>query len=395
MPHVIEQPVVSAVAGTSEDFSLVLGGPLYQLLLRFRLIRPPFGNLGARIAVIAGLAWLPLVPLTMLGGRFAGGVHLPFLHDFEAHVRLLFSLPLLILAELIVHVRMRAIAAQFVERRIITDRLRPAFDEVLASSMRLRNSLAAEIVLLGAVAIAGPFFWRQNLALSSSTWYATVTSAGLTSTSAGHWYMFVSVPVFQFILLRWYFRLFVWYRFLFKVSRLDLNLVPIHPDRCCGLGFLGSVTFAFAPLLMAHSGLVSGFVANRILHEGTSLPAYKFELIGMALFLLVIVLGPLCVFIPDLNRARLAGLRTYGRLASDYVVGFADKWTHGTATEPLMGTADIQSLADLDNSFTIVKEMRIVPFGKQAIIRFLVVIAVPCCRSGSLCFHSRNWSSAS
>lgn len=128
---------------------------------------------------------------------------------------------------------------------------------------------------------------------------------------------------------------------------------------------------------MAHSGLVSGFLANRILYESATLPAFRFELAGVALFLLLIVLGPLCVFIPNLNRARLAGLRTYGWLASDYVVGFADKWTHGTATEPLVGTADIQSLADLDSSFTIVKEVKVVPFGKDTIARFLVVIAIP------------------
>lgn len=155
--------------------------------------------------------------------------------------------------------------------------------------------------------------------------------------------------------------------------------MPLHPDRCCGLGFLGNVTFAFAPLLMAHSGLVAGFIANRILHEGATLPAYKFELMGIAVFLLVIVLGPLCVFTPKLNSARLSGLRTYGRLASDYVVGFAGKWTRGAMTEgePLLGSADIQSLADLDNSFAIVRETKLVPFGNPTIVRFIVVIALP------------------
>jgi len=63
--------------------------------------------------VITSLAWLPLVPLTVLNGRFAAGVQVPFLYDYEVHARLLFSVPLLVLAELIVYVRMRALAAQF------------------------------------------------------------------------------------------------------------------------------------------------------------------------------------------------------------------------------------------------------------------------------------------
>jgi hypothetical protein len=371
--------VVNSGAAEREDFSLVLGGPMYQLLLRSRLIRPPFGNLVSRIGVITALAWLPLVPLTILGGRFAGGVRVPFLYDFEAHTRLLFSLPLLVLAEVVVFMRMRGIAAQFLERHIVTDNLRPAFEAVLSSVMRLRNSIAVELALLLFVVFAGPFIWRGVVALHSDTWYASITSSGPEPTLAGRWYAFVSVPIFQFVLLRWYYRLLIWCYFLFRMARLDLNLVPLHPDRCCGLGFLGNVVFAFAPLLMAHTGVVTGFVANRIIHEGASLPDFKFELLAVTIILLVVALGPLCLFIPRLNAARLAGLRTYGRLASDYVVGFAGKWTRGAApdSEPLLGSADIQSLADLGNSFAIVTEMKIVPFDKQTIVRFLVIIALP------------------
>jgi hypothetical protein len=362
-----------------QDFSLVLGGPLYQLMLRSGLVRPPFGKLGWRIAVITSLAWLPLLALTILGGRFSGGVPVPFLYDYEVHARLLFSVPLLILAELVVYVRMRAIAAQFVERQIITPAIRPRFDAILSSAMRMRNSVPAEIAILLLVFIAGPFIWRGTLALQSDTWYATVTGSRLSYTAAGTWYTFFSVPAFQFILLRWYYRLFIWCRLLFQVSRLELNLVPLHPDRCCGLGFLGNMVFAFAPLLAAHSGVMAGYIANRILHEGAKLPDYKFELAAMVLFLLLIVLGPLCVFIPNLNRARISGLRTYGKLASDYVVGFAGKWSGGAAqqSEPLLGSSDIQSMADLDNSFEIIREMKLVPFGKDAVLRFIVIVAIP------------------
>jgi hypothetical protein len=375
----LKQMAAESDSRQSGEFSLVHGGPLYQLFLRDKLAGSSFGSLGWRIGVITALAWLPLIPLTAFGGRFAGGVLVPFLYDFEVHARLLFSLPLLVLAEVVVYIRMRAIAAQFVERQIIIQDIRPGFDAILASAVRLRNSVAAESVMLLLVVLAGSSVWRATLALHSDTWYATVIGSSPGPTAAGRWYAFVSVPIFQFILLRWYYRLFIWCRFLFQVSRLDLNLVPLHPDRRCGLGFLGNVAFAFAPLLAAHSGLMAGYLANRILHEGAKLPQFRFELIGMAVFLLAIVVGPLCVFVPKLNRARLTGLRTYGRLASDYVVGFAGKWSGGAAQqrEPLLGTSDIQSMADLDVTFSIVREMKLVPFGKETLMGFAVVIAVP------------------
>ena len=377
MSAVAQQTISQPTSAAREEFSLVLGGPLYHLLLRYKLIQPPLGHVGWRIGVITAIAWLPLVVLTIFAGRFAGNVDVPFLYDFEVQVRLLFALPLLVLAELLVYVRMRTLTAQFVERQIITEDVRPAFNAVIASAMRLRNSLVAEIVLLLLAFIVGPRVWRAALALRSHTWYARVGLPNLTI--AGYWYAYISVPIFQFILLRWYYRIAIWYRFLYQVSRLDLNLVALHPDRCCGLGFLGTVVFSFAPLLMAHSGIVAGYIANRIFRQGAALPDFRFELLGLAIMLLAIVLGPLCVFTPKLNRARLAGLRTYGAFSSDYVVSFADKWTRGGNPdhEPLLGSADIQSLADLANSFAVVKEVKLIPFGKETIIGFLVVIALP------------------
>jgi hypothetical protein len=251
---------------------------------------------------------------------------------------------------------------------------------VLSSAMRLRNSALNEFALLLIVIIAGRYVWQESIALHSDTWYATVARYGQSNTAAGRWYTFVSLPIFQFVLLRWYYRIFIWFRFLFQVSRLDLNLIPLHPDRRCGIGFLGTVATAFSPLLMAHSGVVAGFIANRILHEGATLPNYKYEILGLAVFLLTLVLGPLCVFIPNLHGARLAGLRTYGRLASGYVLDFADKWAQGSVApngEHILGSADIQSLADLGNSFSIVTEIRLVPFGKGALVQFLVAIILP------------------
>jgi len=41
-------------------------------------------------------------------------------------------------------------------RQIITDNVRPAFNMVISSAMRLRNSLAAEIALLLFAVLVGP-----------------------------------------------------------------------------------------------------------------------------------------------------------------------------------------------------------------------------------------------
>jgi len=367
------------LSDTTKDFSLVLGGPLYQFLVRVGLVRPPFDRVAARIIVITLFAWVPLLLLTALGGRLTSGVKVPFLYDVEAHCRLLLTLPLLIGAEVTIHRRMRMMILQFVERQIITPSALPKFEGVIGSALRLRNSPVIELGLLALVFVAASFWLKGVLAIQSDTWYAAVTAGEKVLAPAGYWYQFVSLPIFQFIILRWYFRLFIWGRLLWQVSRLDLRLVPSHPDGCCGLGFLGGNAFAMGPFLMAHSVLLSGFIANRILYEGTRLPDYRFEIVAVALLLYIVGLGPICVFAPRLLRQRIHGLYTYGPLASEYVIGFEKKWMEGQRPndEPLVGSGDIQSLADLANSFAVVQNIRPFPFGKAAIIAVAVFVALP------------------
>jgi hypothetical protein len=358
---------------------LALGGPLYQFLARVGLVRPPVDRVAGRIIVIALFSWLPLLLLASLGGRLTSGVKIPFLYDVEAHCRFLIALPLLIAAEVTIHRRMRMMIRQFVERQIITPSVLPKFEGVIGSALRLRNSPFIELGLLVFVFVVGPVWWREVVVSQSDTWYAAVTTGGNVLTPAGYWYEFVSLPIAQFIALRWYYRLFIWGRLLWQISRLDLKLVPSHPDCCCGLGFLGGNAFTLGPFLIAHSVLLSGFIANRILYEGARLPDYRFEILAVALLLYIVGLGPVCVFAPRLLRQRLHGLYTYGPLASEYVIGFEKKWMEGQRPEgeTLVGSGDIQSLADLANSFAVVQHIRPFPFGKEAIIAVAIFMAVP------------------
>ena len=138
----------TSVLDEPTDFSLVLGGPLYQLYRRTKLAGPAFELLYRRIIGISLIAWLPLLPLTLLAGGGVSGVDVPFLFDLDAHARFLLMLPLLIAAELIVHQRIRPVVLQFFERGIIAPEHRPRFDCVVASAMRLRNSVILEVLLI-------------------------------------------------------------------------------------------------------------------------------------------------------------------------------------------------------------------------------------------------------
>jgi hypothetical protein len=363
------------------DFSLVLGGPLFQLLRRANISGDALELMRRRTIILSLFAWLPLLVFSALEGKALGGsVAVPFLRDVDVQVRFLVALPLLIVAELVVHQRMRFVVKQFLERNLIPASASRQFEAAIASAFRLRNSMLAEVLLIAFVYVVGvSIVWRQYLALTTATWYAAPTVAGMTLSLTGWWYGYVSLPLFQFLLLRWYFRIFIWARFLWQVSRIDLTLVPTHPDRLGGLGFLSNTVYAFVPLAAAHGAMLAAMIANRILYLGAGLLDFKVEVAVIVVFMLCLVFGPLVVFASQLAEAKRRGNREYGTLAERYVREFDAKWLRGgaPADEQLVGSGDIQSLADLGNSFEVVRTMRMMPVTREAVIQVVVATLAP------------------
>ena len=370
----------SATLEAQPDFSLVLGGPLFQLYRRAHLSGDALELLQRRVIVIVCIVWLPLLLLSAFSGHaLSDAVAIPFLYDIEAHARFLIALPLLIIAELIVHRRVRKVVNRFLEQHIVPPEEIPRFDDAIESTLRWRNSVIAEVALVALVYTLGIWLWRNEIALGAASWYAFPDATQLHLTPAGYWYVFVSLPIFQFLLLRWYLRLFLWFWFLLRVARLDLRLLPLHPDRTGGLGFLSGSTNAFTPFLAAQGVVLAGLTASQIFYAGHNLMDYKLEIIGYLGFFIVVMLIPLTVFIPRLVRAKREGKHKAGRLASRYVTEFEEKWLQGTgpADEALLGSGDIQSLADLGTSYAAVHDMRPAPFGLKDVARLALIGALP------------------
>jgi len=362
------------------DFSLILGGPLYQLFCRAHLCGKVLELLRRRMLVLCGIAWLPLFILSVLEGNALGStVKVPFLLDPEVYARFLLALPFLIIAELVIHERMRTVVRQFIERGLIADNMREKFDAAIASALRLRNSILAEVLLIAIVYVVDVLVLWRGHTLDVGSWGASIVSGQPHPTLAGWWYRCVSLPVLQFLLLRWYYRLFIWARFLWQVSRLDLKLVATHPDHSAGLGFLTQISYAFGPLLVAQGALVAGMIADRIFYAGAKLPQFRVELVALAVIAVLIVVAPLLVFAPKLGRLKRSALREYGTFAQRYVSEFEQKWLRGGAApgETPLGSGDIQSLADLENSFEAIRQMRSIPFTPRALVQLAIVTLAP------------------
>jgi hypothetical protein len=363
-----------------QDFSLVLGGPLYQLWRRSFLTGPALELLERRMIAIPAVAWLPLLLLTGYE-RLARGhaVPVPFVYDFEVHARYLVAIPILLLAEVAVHHRIRGVVQNFLDAGLVTSETLPGFQAAIDRAMRLRNSMIIELAMVVFVFGFGWMLFRGDSGLTTSTWFAIVEGGQPHTTMAGWWYVHVSIPIFQLLLLRWYFRCIVWFLFLRNVSRLPLRLIPTHPDRAGGLGFLGLAAHAFVPVILAQSVVLSAVVGSRIVFQGQTLISFQYEIAALVLLQFVLVLGPPCVFMKTLLGLKRQGRQQYGVLAARYTAEFHSKWIEGTAPagEPLVGSADIQSLADLANSYDVVSEMKPVPIGKDTVVSIVGAAVIP------------------
>jgi hypothetical protein len=364
-------------AAEERDLGLFIGGPLFQALKRAHLTDDALGLVRRRIVWAVAITWVPLPLLAALGDRLLSGA-LPFAKDIECHARFLAAVPLLILAELVVQRRMRPMIDQFRARDLVPAAEVPRFETAIASAHKLRNSMIVELVMLFVVYGASYFVAQHRYEeLYHDTWYSPAGRPALSW--AGLWFVFVSLPIFQFLLARWYFRLFVWGRFLWTVAQLHLDLNALHPDKAGGLGFLGQSLNAFVPIAAAHGVMLSGLIANRIFFAGQTLSQFEIQIFVGVLALVLIFAGPLFFFSPKLAYVRREGLREYGRVAQEYVQTFEAKWIRSPPPheEPLVGSGDIQSLADLANSFAVADQMRLAPISRAALFQFVAAVLLP------------------
>jgi hypothetical protein len=327
-----------------------------------------------------------LLLLSLLKRQAFGSVTaLPFLMDFETHARLLLALPLLAAAEMMAERRFGQPLPEFLERNIIPGDTRSTFEKALCAASKLSEFVIAEFMLVAFVYGLGILVvWWRFVALDNTTWCATPNADGSQLSLAGIYYTFVSLPIFQFILCGWYFRLFIGARFLWQVSRIHLSLTPTHPDRTGGFSFVSETTRALTVFAAAHGALLSGYIATRIFSGGKVLTDFTLETAVMIALVLTVTLLPTLAFTPQLVRARQEGRREYGIFVARYVREFDPKWVRGAAPtgEPLIGSPDIQSLAGMANSYEVVRTFRVTLITREVVLRLAVATLIPlapCC----------------
>jgi len=313
-PPVVD-PLHSSVA---QNFSLARGGPLYRLQLRLGAAEEDCVQVLRRALGVSLLTWLPLLLLSAAQGlAFGKHVPIPFVQDFAVNVRFLIALPLLILSEVWIDKRLRVTVNHFLKSGVVTKAELPSFEAVIEKVTRLRDRALLEIVLLVIAYLPSLSVQSSEILMSSvSSWHLVQTPSGETLSYAGWWFGLISVPVYRFLLLRWVWRIFLWASFLWCVSKLNLVLIPTHPDMAAGIGFLSEAQLRFGLIAFACSAVVAGQLGNAIAYEGATVAGLKFIILAYCVLATLVLVTPLLLLVPRLLSVKKRGLLEYGALAT-------------------------------------------------------------------------------
>ncbi len=365
---------------STAGFSLVAGGPAHRLEERLGLIGPQSLHLARRAVLAAVLTWGVLLVLSAAQGLAIGnGVRIPFLYDFACYARFLVAIPMLIVAEGAIGREMAAAAAHFGRSGLIAESDRPKYESAIERAKAARDSTLAEIVIL-VLAGLSVLLVLHEFPFDFSTWRSLVSDSGRhTRTPAGWWHLVVGATLFQFLLWRWLWRLFIWYGFLWSMSRLELQVIATHPDRAAGLGFIGDAQRFFWIVVSAFAFAAAGVLGDEIVYGGVPLASFWYAMAGYVVLVLIVFLLPLTMFSKRMTRAKLESLRDYSAFAVLHNRLFEEKWVrggHGKDEVPL-GAPEISSLADLAGASEVLYGMRLVPFDPRDALALGLAALIP------------------
>lgn len=361
-----------------------LGGPAFRLMQRLGIIKGNGPSIGRRSIAFIIVAWVPLLLFATLEGHAIGPTpRSSFLLDFATHARFFVAVPLIFAAEIVVGPRIRAAGIRFLRSAIVQEEDRPAFLAAVARTRRRRDAVLPEVLFLIGALVGAWFLTIEQLGgVHTTTWHTVQSITGLYLSPAGLWYQFIAIPLVQFLLLRWLWRLAIWTMFLWDVSRLPLNLIATHSDMAAGLGFLGVAHVPLSIFPFALSCVLAAEIAFRVQFEGMDLATLRTMaplLLAYLAFVEFVTFGPLLIFVPLLARVRREGLRSYGTLVQEHNQLFHEKWIerNGHDGEVPLGNPDMSSLVDLGSSFMVVRQMSIFPVGRTQLIQVAVVACLP------------------
>jgi len=358
-----------------DEVSLVRGGPFYRAQEALRLVHPDHWHLGRRIVLAIAVGWLPLVLITLL---FNPRAVLGLLTDYTVNARMLFGVPVLLAGQPAMETAFRAIVRAVRDAGLLTPSDTDRLDQTLARLIRLRDSLIPELIFV-VVAYAKVAETVQTQLMYVRPWGLVGTGVDIHLSPAGWYYVLVSQLLYQLLILISIWKWVLWCIFLYRLSKLDMQLVPTHPDQHGGIGFLGLSPVAITPTFLVVSAVIGATWRSEIFREHVHFMSFKIDALVLIGVVLIIALGPLVLFVPRLTRLRRLGIFEYGALGQLESIQFHKRWIRHRAgrEEEFPATPEASTLTDYGSSYQNIEHLQPFPFDQGAFVGLILAVALP------------------
>ena len=362
-----------------EFFSMSESGPVHHALAKMY----PDKNKKKSVLLFLGITWLPLVIINAFEGTLFTGGQQSFLADVAMHVRLLVGLPMLLLIGAGIDKKVTDVEKYFSETLMKEKEQQFVFAKILKGTKKLANSAIAEIILLLiliAVTISvghgGLFNAEQG---GTESWKLAVNEGNQVLSYAGRWANFISIPVYQFLILRWLWRYIIWAILLFRLSLTRLSLQATHPDKAGGLGIILLAQKYFNLIFIAISIVISGELIARLIKDPDAFPGIRSDGIAYILICLILVLLPPVFFARKLINTKEEGLLKLSKLGTSLSNQFEEEWINDLPVENKTTNAKVSTsdLQDYDTIYVSLEELRLVPFTARDVIAMAIPLFIP------------------
>ena len=333
-----------------------------------------------KAALAVAIAYVPLVLLGALQGMAWGPTRAQSVFlDPAILARFLVALPILILASTACSRTVDAVARQFQDAELVTESDQRRYAAIVASANRLCKSRAATWICIGLAYAYSAFFAVQVLPMMSASWRTVGLEGHRSPSFAGWWFIAVSQPIYLVVLLRFLYRMALWWQFLWKTSRLNLQLHTVHPDGAGGLGFLGLTLFAFRVPAFAISASFAGSFATLVLIDGERVRQLEYAIVAVVLFVIGLFVYPLTAFFyRELSRARQRDVLDYWKLYGVQLRQLEKKWIRSdSAPADMLSVADFSEVIDLSSILGNAGQMHLQPFQRNEIVSLVLAASVP------------------